>query len=154
MNIGHWYGVSKCDPRAVALYSRHYSSKKSKKQIKDWLRHGITPNGESITLLTSTSDALYVWLKQQKRDDGQEGVNCAVFRNESSVLSSELILEAEQFARERWQDERLFTYVDPVQTKRRRGKQRPAGYCFIMAGWRECGVNKNGLVILEKAPTR
>jgi hypothetical protein len=30
--------------------------------------------------------------------DGQQGVNCAVFRNESEILSSQLILEAEKIA--------------------------------------------------------
>jgi hypothetical protein len=42
---------------------------------------------------------------------GQRGVNCAVFRNESSVLSSELIREACGLAWTRWPGERLYTYV-------------------------------------------
>jgi hypothetical protein len=148
VNIGHWYGVSKCDPRAVILYSRHYSSKKGKKTIKDWRAHGITPNGESITLITSDASALFVWLKQQKRDDGQAGVNCAVFRNEGDQLSSTLILEAEQFAWGRWQGERLFTFVDPGEVRRK----RDPGRCFIKAGWKRCGTTPRGLLIFEKYP--
>jgi hypothetical protein len=148
MDIGYWYGVSKCDPRAVGLYARHYSSKKGKKTKRDWLAHGITPPGESITLLTSDVSALFVWLKQQKRDDGQEGINCAVFRNEGSVLSSLLILEAEQFAREMWGNERLFTYVDPGEIRRK----RDPGRCFKKAGWRKCGTSGGGLLVFEKLP--
>lgn len=150
--IGNWFGVSKCDPRVVTLYSRHYSSKKSKKTPRDWRAHGIVPNGESITLITFDGSALFVWLKQQMRDDGQEGVNCAVFRNEGALLSSDLILEAEQFAWERWQGERLFTFVDAEETKKRRGKKNPPGYCFIQAGWKQCGISKRGLIVLEKMP--
>jgi hypothetical protein len=148
INGQSWYGVSKCDPRAVALYSRHYSSKKGGKKVKDWLRHGITPNGESITLITSDASALFVWLKQEKRDDGQDGVNCAVFRNEGRELSSTLILEAEQFARGRWGGERLFTFVDGRAVRHK----RDPGRCFIRAGWKRCGTTKSGLIVLEKNP--
>lgn len=44
---------------------------------------------------------------------------------------------------------RLFTYVEP-------GKIRSTnpGYCFKKAGWRACGRNKTGkLVLLERLPT-
>lgn len=38
--------------------------------------------------------ALWVW-RRFKSGDGQEGLNCAVFRNEGAVLSSDLILAAD-----------------------------------------------------------
>lgn len=107
--------------------------------------------GEKMVLLTSDSRALFVWRKFIS-DDGQTGVNCAVFRNEGPELSSSLILEAEQLAWERWPGERLYTYVDGEKTKKRRGKRHPPGYCFIKAGWVECGQSKKGLTILKKTP--
>jgi len=61
-------------------------------------------------LLTVHCDALFVWRKFLSADR-QVGVNCAIFRNESPILSSTLILEAERLAHARWPAERLYTYV-------------------------------------------
>ena len=152
-----WRRATKRDPRAVDLYSRHYSSEKNGKGRRDWLAHGFVAPGESMTLLTSDCRALLVWLRQRYVGNGQAGVNCAVFRNEGAyggdVLSSDLIRAAERLAWGRWPGERLYTYVDEVATAGRRGKEKPAGYCFVMAGWRQCGrTEKQELVILEKVP--
>lgn len=144
--LGHWFRVSKADPRVVALYSRHYSSKKNGKTPADWLNSGITPPGESVTYLTLDGRALFVWLKQEYRDDGQEGVMNAVFRNESDILSSKLILEAEKIAWQHWPGERLYTYVNTIAV-------RGDGKCFKAAGWRKCGrTAEHNLLILEKLP--
>jgi hypothetical protein len=73
---------------------------------------------------------------------------CSIFRNEGPLRSSDLILEAEQLAWRRWPGQRLFTYVWPAKVK----SVNP-GYCFKMAGWQQCGRNKDGrLIILEKLP--
>ena len=102
-----------------------------------------------MTLITATGDALFVWLKNRvERYDKQVGVNCTVFRNEGPVLSSDLILEAEELAWQRWPGERLFTYVWDAKIE----SVNP-GYCFKKARWTACGRNKDGrLTILEKFP--
>lgn len=79
------------------------------------------------------------------RMDGQAGYNCAIFRNESARLSSEIILEAEVLAVEKWGPHRGFTYVDP-----RKIHSVNPGYCFKRAGWRQERVCKNGKVLLVK----
>ena len=90
--------------------------------------------------------AIFGWRKFLS-DAGEEGVNCAFFRNESSILSSELILAAEQWAKARWGNTRLYTYVNG-----RKIKSSNPGYCFQMAGWRKCGLTKHRrLVIMEKS---
>lgn len=105
--------------------------------------------GEKMVLFTPAFDAIFVWRKFISLD-GQTGVNCAVFRNESSTLSSALIAEAEALAWRRWPGERLYTYVDP-----RRIRSSNPGACFKKAGWRRCGVTKaKKLIILEKWPER
>ena len=96
-----------------------------------------------MVLLTNEADALFVWRKFID-DSGQQGVNCAVFRNEGPILSSLLILEAVKLAQIRWPMERLYTYVNPQKIK-----STNPGYCFICAGWKVCGKTKGGLVILE-----
>jgi len=148
------FGVSRRDPRVVGLYDRHYSSAKNNKTIRHWLGYGITAPGETITLMSADSTVLFVWLKQRYIDNDQTGVNCAVFRNEGSILSSLIILEAERFAWERWPAERLYTYVDPNEI----ASHNP-GYCFKKAGWglvrdehRKPRLTTKGLLILEKYP--
>ena len=150
----NWFGASKRDPRVVGLYARHYSSKKNNKGIAEWLSFGITSPGAVIVLLTSDASALFVWLKQKYHSNDQAGVNCAVFRNEGHILSSTLILEAEEIAWAKWPAERLFTYVDPGAVN-----SCNPGYCFKVAGW-ELVRNANsqplttarGLLIFEKLP--
>lgn len=97
-------------------------------------------------LMTPNSDAIFVWRKFRS-DDGQQGINCAVFRNESPILSSSLIREAMDMAWQRWPGSRLYTYINP-----KRIKSPNPGYCFKQAGWRLCGKTKSGLVILEALP--
>ena len=149
---GYWFSVSDADPRAVALYSRHYSVKNKR---PNW-SCGIGGPGERTVLLTATGDALFVWRSriggpakgETQYDDGQRGVMCSVFRNESPIRSSDLIREAMDIAWRRWPGARLFTYVwdDKV-------KSANPGYCFKRAGWRTCGRNADGrLTILEVLP--
>ena len=99
-----------------------------------------------MVLLTSDGLGLFVWRLTLIRRDGQLGIECSVFRNEGPLLSSDLILEAEELAWQRWPGQRLFTYIWPAKVK-----SVNSGYCFKCAGWRQCGRNKDGrLIILEK----
>lgn len=156
----HWYAVKDGDPRAVALYCRHYS-RDTKKSSEQYRGFGFSGPGEAMMLMTPGGDALWLWRTRLDRhtgeydaaakrgyDDGQRGVMCAVFRNESAVLSSELVAEADELAWRRWPGERHFTYVDPTKTRRK----RDPGRCFRKAGWTPCGVSKGGLVLLERLP--
>jgi hypothetical protein len=147
--IGNWIEVKDGDPRAVVLFERHYSCVNSK---ADHARYGFSGQGESMILLTQDCNALFGWRKLKHSDDGQIGVNCFVFRNESKLLSSSLILEAERMAWERWAGERLYTYVNSKKIL----SVHP-GYCFLKSGWdyqRDENVKpvktKGGLYILEK----
>ncbi len=127
-------------PDALALYARHYSARECADRAQF-----IGP-GEKMVLLTAERDALFAWRKFID-DSGQTGVNCAVFRNESKHLASDLIREAMAIAWRRWPGERLYTYVDASAVK-----STNAGCCFKMAGWSQCGTTKGGLIILECIP--
>lgn len=139
----NWVRVQCTDPRALQLFKRHYSCSPNRGNVPRF----VGP-GEEITLLTKDVKALFVWRKERYRADGQTGINCAVFRNEGSILSSTLIAEADNIAWNRWPGERLFTFVDSKEID----SSNP-GYCFQKAGWNKCGVSKmKKLIILEKLP--
>ena len=97
-----------------------------------------------MVLLTQENNALFVW-KKFIDASGQQGVNCAVFRNEGTIKSSALIEEAVELAQRRWPGERLYTYVNAKKIR-----STNPGYCFIKAGWKKYGLTKGGLVILER----
>ena len=139
-----WYRTKDGDKAAKRIFDRHYSRYHYADGRKPLLFVGP---GEKMVLMTLAENALFVWRKFIS-GDGQQGVNCAVFRNEGAIKSSKLILDAEQIAWKRWPNERLYTYVAPSKIK-----SANPGYCFKRAGWTVCGTTKvNKLVILEKLP--
>jgi len=136
-----WVRTRDGDPGVLPIHGRHYS----KRHYRDGRTpHKIVGPGEYIMLILPDYSALFVWRKFIS-GDGQDGVNCAVFRNESGLRSSDLILDAEQWARHKWPRERFYTYINPQKIQ----SVNP-GYCFLCAGWSRCGQSKGGLVILEK----
>lgn len=138
----YWVQVKDGNKIALSIFQRHYSRYKYKDGRRPQLFVGP---GQKVVLLGKNNDALFVWRKF-KSADGQQGVNCAVFRNESPLLSSRLLAQAEVIAGSRWPGERFYTYVNPTKVK----SPNP-GYCFKVNGWRQCGVSKKRrLIILEK----
>jgi hypothetical protein len=139
-----WCSVLDGDPRARALYSRHYSARHYRDGRKPALFVGP---GEKLVLLTQDCSALFVWRKFIS-DDDQQGVNCSIFRNEGEMLSSELIRDACQWAWAKWPGERLYTYIEDSKVR-----SINPGCCFKKAGWHRCGRNKDSrLTILELLP--
>ena len=139
-----WLIVSDHNPELRELADRHYSRKTpgAKKYVGP---------GEYMALLTPEGKAGFIWRKTrfEYRMDGQEGIECTLFRNEAPdlYLSSDLILEAERLALQKWPDtSRFFTYVNPAKIR-----STYPGYTFIMAGYEKIGYNKSGkLIILAK----
>lgn len=147
--MSYWLEVKDGDPRARALHRRHYSARQYRDGREPKLFAGP---GYKIVLIVPGEDnnatALLVWRKFRSLDN-QQGINCAVFRNESSgILSSVLLREAMAIAWQRWPGERLYTYVNPKMIE----SVNP-GFRFKVAGWRFCGLTKRGLHILEILPS-
>lgn len=142
--LATWVPILDGDDAARELFDRHYS--------RYFYADGRKPKlfcgpGYKLVLATPCRRGLFVWRKFISAD-GQQGVNCAVFRNEGAGLASDLIRAADELADQRWPDERHYTYVDP-----RKVKGNPPGSCFMHAGWRPCGITKRrGLLILERLP--
>lgn len=142
---GVWTEVYDGNATAFDLFRRHYSFSRSKRIPESETR--IAGPGQKMVLLTADARALFVWRKFISKD-GQQGINCAVFRNEGPSLASTLIREAMALAWARWPGERFYTYVNP-----RKVKSANPGYCFLRAGWKRCGVTKTRrLLVLECAP--
>lgn len=129
----------------LELYERHYSCRHYADGRE---RTQCVGPGEVIFLRTGDADAMFVWRKFiDDAEPKQEGINCAVFRNEAPrrYQSSELIRQADAIADHCWPGQRHYTYVDPKAVR-----STNPGFCFMAAGWRKCGVTKGGLLIFER----
>ena len=145
--------IGKFDPECVELADKHYSRQKVG-------TNQFMPPGRTIVLRNYEGTVVFGWLWQDKRDDGQQGYNCSIFRNESSRLSSDVILEAETYAFSVWGPNRVFTYIDPSKLRKQEHKYRHAkvpGKCFFAAGWKlrlkkngKPHVSSNGLYLFVK----
>lgn len=146
-NGNPWMILKDGDPIALHIFKRHYSFYHYKDNRRLFNKRILGP-GEKLLLVTPDYLALFGWRKFISKDN-QAGINCAIFRNEGPLLSSELIIEAEYLAWQKWPGERLYTYVNPREIK----SVNP-GYCFKMAGWKslETPTKKRGFIILEKLP--
>lgn len=139
-----WYLTKDGDRDCLAMYLKHYSAKRYADGRK---RNQFVGPGQTIVLRTIDATAVFVWRKFID-DSGQQGINCAMFRNESEYQSSDLIRQADAIADFCWPRERHYTYVNAKKVR-----STNPGYCFLRAGWTRCGTTKNGLIILEKVTT-
>lgn len=137
---GHWLPAKDGDVRGMAMFKRHYSFREYRDHRRRVLFVGP---GEKMVLLTEQCDAMFVWRKFID-DSGETGVNCAVFRNESDVLASDMVREADELAFAKWPGERHYTYVDPRKIQR----TRQPGRCFYKAGWHFVRALKDGKHVL------
>jgi hypothetical protein len=145
-----WMEMRDGDDSCRAIFDRHYSRYVYADGRRPRLFIGP---GEKMPLMRADGSALFAWRKFRSMDLGQDGVNCAVFRNEGRELASVLILEAEAFARERWPNQRFYTYIDPAKVQATMVRGYPVwGFCFYKAGWSFAGVSKGGKIIMHKLP--
>jgi hypothetical protein len=128
------------DPEMAMLADRHYSRRTV--GARQFLY-----NGRKIVIRDAAGDVLFGWMfpDADMRMDGQTGYNCAIFRNESRRRSSDIILECEAIAIERWGLRRMYTYVNPAKI----ASVNP-GYCFKQAGWINVR-NPDGTIRISKA---
>jgi hypothetical protein len=136
-----WWLTKDGDKDCLEMYERHYSAYR---YADGRNRNQFVGPGEKVVLRTENADAIWAWRKFID-DSGQQGINCAVFRNESAHRSSDLIRQADQIADCIWPNSRHYTYVNAEKIA-----SKNPGFCFIAAGWKKCGMTPKGLVILER----
>jgi len=130
------------DGECAELADRHYSR-------RTLGARQFCYSGRKLVLRNADATVLFVWMypDHAMRMDSQTGYNCAIFRNEQTErMASEIILEAERAAVEKWGPNRGYTYVDP-----RHVKSVNPGYCFKLAGWQFVRRTSKGKHLLEKA---
>jgi hypothetical protein len=143
-----WWVTRDGDLDCLDMYLRHYSAYRYAEERERALFVGP---GDKLVLRSLHAEAVFVWRKftddciDQRTGHRQSGVNCAVFRNESEHLSSELIRQADAVADALWTDRRHYTYVNSEKVA-----SKNPGFCFLKAGWQRCGMTKGGLLILER----
>lgn len=137
----HWWVTKDGDADCLELYERHYSCYH---YADGRTRKLFIGPGEKLVLRTDAGDAMFAWRKFID-DSGQTGINCAVFRNESSIRSSDLIRQADAIADCVWPSSRHYTFV-----KAEAVASKNPGFCFLAAGWKRCGKTKSGLLVLER----
>lgn len=130
--------VPRVDFDARVLADRHYS--RQSPGAREFM-----PPGSTLVLRDHAGRLVFGWvLNTVPRFDGELGVCCTIFRNESGRYSSEIVREADAMAWQRWPGHpRHFTYVDPAKV----ASPNP-GYCFKLAGWRFVRRSRTGLHLL------
>jgi hypothetical protein len=145
-----WVEVLDGNDTARDIFRRHYSyrPRKGGRRVNEL----IVGPGEKLLLLTSDGGALCAWRKEKHRRDGQQGVECCIYRRESGDLATELLRRAMDHAWARWPGQRLFTFVDPRKLQPTMVRGHPVwGFIFYRCGWRFTGLTQRGLHILECA---
>lgn len=142
-----WLVVPKFSPEACALADRHYSRRKVGSPQ-------FMPPGQTLVLLGNDIPAVFGWWRPHpssglKATNGLDGWTCTIFRNESDVRSSDLILEAEAMLADRFDcgPSGLITYVWSAKVK-----SKNPGFCFRKAGWSRTGVSADGRKLLFQKP--
>ena len=145
-----WVRTTKFDKRGASLADRHYSRRKVGSPQ-------FMPPGQTIVLVPEDEGypAVWGWWRphpsfSKTAMNGLNGWTCTIFRNEGDVLSSELILGAEEALMEYADDcgpDGMLTYVFDKKV----ASANP-GYCFKKAGWRKIGRSADNRKTLLQKP--
>ena len=131
-SFGHWLITDRGDPEAWALADRHYT--RQTKGARSFVR-----NGQSLIFVTRCGQAAWVSFRptpgKANRWDGRNAFECALFRNESLILSSILVHEARHLTAALWgtAPDGLITWVKPSAL---RSRNNNPGACYKKDGWR------------------
>lgn len=147
MNSSVWEPSHRADPRALALADRHYNRQKIGTPQ-------FVPPGRCYVLVSVCGKAVWTtswpFAEYVKHAWAGAWVN-SIFRNEGAGLSSDLIRDAIAHTRTFWPDVPSLGIVTFVHAAKVKAKRDP-GYCYLMAGFRNVGKTKGGLIALQMLP--
>jgi len=113
--------VKRTDAESRLLADRHYS--RQTPGAREFMG-----NGRTLVLRDLAGSVVFGWLYPQHH--AVPGVSCTIFRNESERLSSDIILEAEQHALERWGGGLTVLHV-----RRSATRAEPEPRLLLQGGW-------------------
>jgi hypothetical protein len=140
----NWRLSHRADPRALPIADRHYNRQKIGSPQ-------FVPPGRCLVLLTPNADALWVtsWpFAEYVKHEWAGAWVCSCFRNESAILSSDLIREAVAITRSVYGEPPALGMVTFVNADKVRHKRDP-GRCFVKAGFERVGKTQGGLIALQ-----
>lgn len=136
-----WQVTKKTDDSCRQLADRHYS-----RQTVGAVN--FCRPGRNYVLRTLEANSVWVSYYSKYRDDKFDAIECTLFRNESSYLSSELILLASLMSFQHFGEsapKTIITYVKADSVK-----SSNAGYCYLKAGYRKLKhTSSRGLLTYE-----
>ena len=141
----YWRVTTKWDKDGCALADRHYSRRKVGAPQ-------FMPPGQTVVLIAD--GAVWGWWRPHPDSglqamNGLDGWTCTIFRNESDVLSSTLVLDAELALLDKGcGPDGMLTYVFDKKVRRK----RDPGRCFRRAGWSVRGRSADGRKTLLSKP--
>lgn len=147
-----WCASHRADPAARALADRHYNRQKVGTPQ-------FVPPGRCYVLLSEDQRAFWVtsWPFAEYVKHAWAGAwVCSAFRSEGAGLASSLIRDAVAATRAYWPETPplgLVTFLDRRKVKpiKVRGIET-RGRTWKLAGFRECGETKGGLLALQLLP--
>lgn len=130
-----WTRRGRFSAAAAALADRHYSREKIGSPQVGGPGYAIilvTPDERAVWISKRHDEALFEGRRSRTTADGFRGYRCAMFRNESGQVASDLIRAAVELTEREWglSPHGWMTYVD-----RTRVRSVNPGYCFKRAGW-------------------
>jgi len=150
--MSEWFTCTRADQRARVLADRHYNRQNANSKQ-------FVPPGRCVVLLSDCHRAVWVtswpFARFVKHQWAGAWIN-SLFRNESGLRASDLILRAVAVTRFLWPDIPalgLITFVDPkfVRPTVQRG-QAIYGYSYQRAGFAHVGFTKGGLWAWQLLP--
>lgn len=143
-----WTVTYKGDVRCRELADRHYTRQTPGHPM--WTRPGYNL---VLYFEDRVGAAVFCWWRPkweagQERKDGLRAIECTIFRNETSEMSSDLVYAAcealeldsdllrSELKLDTIPEDGLITAVGSAATARRRSRHKRPGVCFREAGWR------------------
>lgn len=149
----NWQPTHKGDVRCRLLADKHYSRQRPGHPM--WTRPGYN---YVLYAEHEGRGAVWCWWRPKweagvGRFDGLQALECTIFRNETKLLSSKLVIEAvealylpeayEALKIETPSQLPLITGISTPKTTKRRSKKSLPGACFRHAGWADM-IHKKG----------
>lgn len=141
----NWRLSWRADHRAIPLADRHYNRQSQGSPQ-------FVPPGRCVVLLSDQALWVTSWPFAEFTHHAWAGawIN-STFRNEGTIRSSQLILEAVQATQAVFGPPPplgLVTFVDPSKVRHK----RDPGRCYLRAGFRNVGSTQGGLLALQLLP--